>query len=930
MKTNLLIFLFYLLITRTYSETISIPVDYTTIQAAIDAAQVGDTVLVEPGVYHENLRIVNKCIVLAGLYLSTNDTNLVAQTIINGGDSVQVCWIDSCQNLKIIGLSITNGGAGLGGWGGGIRARNSNMELSYIKVHNNRSIREAAGINLYNSNVNINRISVEHNVCTHSLGSGIYCDESEVNIKNSNILFNKRNGIIIYYSTVILDSCNIIQNLSEDNVGTGISGYASVVEINHLNVLGYRGRGISLNDSDTEIRNSKVYGNAGGGLALAGETIIRNIKVYDNNGPGIRSTGFIIIDNSSIFNNHSTWAGGGVEIYSTQENVYIKNTQIYSNSAFQYGGGIYFSGDLPLYLENVTISDNYAPLGGGIYFNGFRTPKFELKNVTVSENKAQKGGGIFIVLGINKIIFDSQVNIYSNYAGQGNELYYDLNDKDAVPFLNATIDTFTVEEITDDYIFPSENFNIEIRNFKLQKNYAENAYVSMDGNDSNNGLTPDKPLKTIHKALNLFKADSSHPCTINIATGEYKYLHDDVFFPLNMMDYINLKGSKESEVIFNGDSLTNILAFNRDNNINIQNITIKNGNYKDGGAIYALASSFSLDCVQIINNNATNGGGIFLKKSYLTAKELELIDNNSSTFGGAMYMDSSDVNIYFSSFTQNQSNNGGVCTLENASRLTFRNTLIADNTADSRGGALYCNSNSFSTLINTTFANNVAGSRGGSYCGWASKSVIVNSILWLNKPTEIYLSTVYDSVYIYHSNIMAGLDSLDANNRGYIYWAENNSISNPMLNENNYTLLSSSPCINAGTDFFVFEGDTLLNLVPEEYYGSAPDMGAYEFGDPATIEQETIKLPNRYTLHQNYPNPFNPTTIINYELPTTITVDLGIYNLLGQKVAVLVSERQSAGSYEVQWDASGFASGVYYYRIEAGEFQDVKKMVLLR
>jgi len=157
-----------------------------------------------------------------------------------------------------------------------------------------------------------------------------------------------------------------------------------------------------------------------------------------------------------------------------------------------------------------------------------------------------------------------------------------------------------------------------------------------------------------------------------------------------MMDYINLKGSKESEVIFNGDSLTNILAFNRDNNINIQNITIKNGNYKDGGAIYALASSFSLDCVQIINNNATNGGGIFLKKSYLTAKELELIDNNSSTFGGAMYMDSSDVNIYFSSFTQNQSNNGGVCTLENASRLTFRNTLIADNTADSRGGALYC------------------------------------------------------------------------------------------------------------------------------------------------------------------------------------------------------------------------------------------------
>jgi hypothetical protein len=59
-------------------------------------------------------------------------------------------------------------------------------------------------------------------------------------------------------------------------------------------------------------------------------------------------------------------------------------------------------------------------------------------------------------------------------------------------------------------------------------------------------------------------------------------------------------------------------------------------------------------------------------------------------------------------------------------------------------------------------------------------------------------------------------------------------------------------------------------------------------------------------------------------------VDLSIYNLLGQKVANLVSERQSAGSYQVEWDASFFSSGVYYLKIEAGEFQAVKKMILLR
>jgi C-terminal processing protease CtpA/Prc len=90
-------------------------------------------------------------------------------------------------------------------------------------------------------------------------------------------------------------------------------------------------------------------------------------------------------------------------------------------------------------------------------------------------------------------------------------------------------------------------------------------------------------------------------------------------------------------------------------------------------------------------------------------------------------------------------------------------------------------------------------------------------------------------------------------------------------------------------------------------------------------------------LHQNYPNPFNPKTIINYELPITKYVELSIYNLLGQKVATLVSQKQKAGSHQVEWDASGFGSGVYYYRIEVvdparrtSEFVDVKKMILIK
>jgi len=90
------------------------------------------------------------------------------------------------------------------------------------------------------------------------------------------------------------------------------------------------------------------------------------------------------------------------------------------------------------------------------------------------------------------------------------------------------------------------------------------------------------------------------------------------------------------------------------------------------------------------------------------------------------------------------------------------------------------------------------------------------------------------------------------------------------------------------------------------------------------------QIPNIYALKQNHPNPFNPITVISYQIPTVSFVELSIYNLIGQKIVTLISEKQNSGFKEITWDASGFSSGIYYYKIEAGEFYDVKKMILLR
>ena len=96
-------------------------------------------------------------------------------------------------------------------------------------------------------------------------------------------------------------------------------------------------------------------------------------------------------------------------------------------------------------------------------------------------------------------------------------------------------------------------------------------------------------------------------------------------------------------------------------------------------------------------------------------------------------------------------------------------------------------------------------------------------------------------------------------------------------------------------------------------------------------EEESQNIPLSSQLLQNYPNPFNPTTAIGYRLSAVSHVELSVYNLTGQKVATLVSERQNAGSYQVDWDASGFASGIYFYRLQTDVgFVLTKNLMLIK
>jgi hypothetical protein len=90
------------------------------------------------------------------------------------------------------------------------------------------------------------------------------------------------------------------------------------------------------------------------------------------------------------------------------------------------------------------------------------------------------------------------------------------------------------------------------------------------------------------------------------------------------------------------------------------------------------------------------------------------------------------------------------------------------------------------------------------------------------------------------------------------------------------------------------------------------------------------QLPREFLLHQNYPNPFNPSTIISFQVPAVSLVRLEVVDVLGREVTTLVNDVRPPGTYTVRLEGSALRTGVYYYRLQAGEFVATKKMVLLR
>jgi hypothetical protein len=133
--------------------------------------------------------------------------------------------------------------------------------------------------------------------------------------------------------------------------------------------------------------------------------------------------------------------------------------------------------------------------------------------------------------------------------------------------------------------------------------------------------------------------------------------------------------------------------------------------------------------------------------------------------------------------------------------------------------------------------------------------------------------------------------------------------------------------------FWLAEG---LGLVREQYDDGTTSVLNYAkidgetYGTLVFVEDESLLIPSEFNLSQNYPNPFNPSTIIAYSIPQRSNVSLKIYDVLGKEIATLIDEQKEMGLYEIKFDASKLSSGVYIYSIQAGDYLESRKMMLMK
>jgi predicted outer membrane repeat protein/parallel beta-helix repeat protein len=654
-----------------------------------------------------------------GMFCSNSSPELSNLTIVenistgSGGGGIYCVG----SNPEFSNITITNNSAK--GNGGGIYFHSSIPILSNVNILGNTCTYKGGGLHIYDSEPNLSNVNIISNQSGYE-GGGIYCDGSTLHfdsINRCNVFDNKAELGNDFYSKesidIVLDTFTVkaptsyhvypIKNFSFDinhgktlqknydlyistegnNENSGDSPesplkniyYAlSIIQADQTNQRTiYLSSGVYSENTNGEIfpinivdfvsiegqdKDTTIFDGNKNNLVIKMENIhnvnLRNITIINGyrNGP----SGIYCRDSSSnisnvvIKNNH----GGGFEC--SNSSVILSDMIITENFS---GSGIYFSNSSST-LTNVIITKNTTEYSGGGINVG--DSGLTLSNVRISENIAKMNGG-GICCSNTSFIFDSKnrCNIFLNQCAIGSDIYSYSEEP-----THIILDLFTVKYPNAYLASPLNKLTFDILQGQLtQKN--DDLYISTHGDNSNTGTSPESPLKNIYYALSVIQADQNNPRTIYLNSGEYSEKTNNEIYPINIIDYITIKGLNEEDTILNGMNTQRVIYIENVKDISIENVTICNGevNYSDGmdiwdngGGIYCSSANPKLFNITIKENFAAgSGGGIYFYNSNPILTNVTIANNSTNYACSGIFCYDSDAIFINNTITNNSSKN---------------------------------------------------------------------------------------------------------------------------------------------------------------------------------------------------------------------------------------------------------------------------------
>ena len=827
------------------ASVINIPADFPNIQAGINIAVDGDTVLVQPGNYIENINFNGKNIVVGSLFLITHDTAYISQTIIDGNENGSVVTFNSGEELssKITGFTITNG------------------------YSNNYPIHGGGGVKCVNSSPTIENNIIKENICDLYIhGGGIYCENSNSHILNNAICYNEGayygGGIYVSDASSVLIKGNIIYN---------------------------------------NITESGLSVDGGGGICLEGNEgycIIENTTIYNNIvewgwGGGIYcfNNFNLTIENVTIFNN-SAPTGGGIYCH-YNSNPSLENVTISNNTAYA-GGGICCQDNCNPCLINCIMWNNSPQ---EIFFTDYY---YYPNTITIAYSDIE-GGIEAIDTNNNGTVNWLEGNIDADplFANSANGDYHLTWDNYPIPdeTKSPCIDTGdpsspfdpdgTIADMGAFYFDQSQTF-IEISGPQSGVWPAGNTYHAIGDISVSIGDTLIIEPGVIIKFMDYYsfnisgslfavgtEADpifftSGQP---NINPGDWNEIKfEETSNDNSMISYVTIEYASfgiycyESSPFINNNTISNNsydgMYCSNNSSPFINNNTISNNNY-DG----ICCGDFSSPT--IISNNifSNNSYGIYSFTSSFSTISNNTISNNglgiwcynsSPTINNNIISDNNDIGILCFYSSPSISNNTitnnpyGIDCYESSPPIN-KNTIINNSIG------INCYNISSPAISNNTISNNV----NGIDCRVSSFPLIVNNILYENAygiNAETTPSSLEFNLF-FENNTTAIGDGLPVDFGEIVSVNANNDPCDSYMNlfmdpdfvdpgNFNFHLMENSPCIDAGNPDPIF-------CDPD---GTIADIGAFYFNHSQVTQ--AIILSSGFSFVSSHILPENPDMLI--------------------------------------------------------------------